>query len=110
MERSILRSVKSKLNIDPSYDVFDSDIIDYINSVFVTLNQLNVGPIEPFFIEDETAVWDDFSTENPINMVKTYIYDKVRLMFDPPTNSFHVEAINKRINEAEWRMNSEVDY
>ena len=101
---SILNSVKKKLGIQEDYTHFDEDIIIDINSVFMILNQLGVGPDEPFTIEDEDAYWEDFIDNTRIEAVKSYMYMKVRLMFDPPTSGFLVDSLNKQIAELEWRM------
>ena len=101
---SILNSVKKKLGIQEDYTHFDEDIIMDINSVFMVLNQLGVGPDEPFTIEDEDAYWEDFIDNTRIEAVKSYMYMKVRLMFDPPTSGFLVESLKKQIDELEWRM------
>lgn len=101
---SILNSVKKKLGIQEDYTHFDEDIIIDINSVFMILNQLGVGPDEPFTIEDEDAYWEDFIDNARIEAVKSYMYMKVRLMFDPPTSGFLVDSLKKQIDELEWRM------
>ena len=108
---SILVSVKKMLGIAPQYIQFDEDIIMHVNTAFFTLLELGIGPKDGFQIEDGTAEWDDFLVPNPIllNAVKTYISQKVRLAFDPPTNSAMLEAIKESIREAEWRMNIFVD-
>ena len=86
--------------------MFDVDIIMHINSVFSILTQLGVGSEDGFSISDKTAVWNDFIPESPkLNFVKSYVYLKVRLLFDPPVNSPVTEAINRAIEELEWRMN-----
>ena len=103
---SILTSIKKLLGITEEYDHFDQDIIMHINSVFMILTQMGVGPSEGFTIEDDTSVWTDFiQDKNNIEAVKSYIYLKVKLLFDPPQNSFTIEAINKMIAEMEWRIN-----
>ena len=101
---SILNSVKKKLGIQEDYTHFDEDIIMDINSVFMILNQLGVGPDEPFTIEDEDAYWDDFINNTRIEAVKSHMYMRVRLMFDPPTSGFLVDSLKKQIDELEWRM------
>lgn len=101
---SILNSVKKKLGIQEDYTHFDEDIIIDINSVFMILNQLGVGPDEPFTIEDEDAYWEDFIDNTRIEAVKSYMYMRVRLMFDPPTSGFLVDSLKKQIDELEWRM------
>ena len=103
---SILTSIKKLLGIAEEYDHFDQDIIIHINSVFMILNQLGVGPTEEFTITDKTAVWSDFISDNKkIESVKTYVYMKVRLLFDPPLSSAVMDCINKVISEMEWRLN-----
>lgn len=108
---SILISVKKLLGIPEEYTQFDTDIIMHINSVFMTLNQLGVGPSEGFVIEDDTTTWNDFMQDNAkIEGVKSYMVLKVRLLFDPPLNSAVIEAINRQIAEFEWRLNAAVDF
>ena len=110
MNDSILTSTKKLLGIDEEYTHFDTDIIMYINSQFLTLSQIGVGPKEGFSIKDSGSVWSDYLPEsNLLNAIKTYIYYKVRLAFDPPTSSSVIEAYNKSIAEAEWRINFEIE-
>ena len=107
---SILTSIKKMLGITEEYEHFDQDIIIHINSVFMILTQLGVGPSEGFSIKDATATWSDFiSDSNKIEGVKSYIYLKVKLLFDPPLSSSTVEAMKSQINELEWRLNVAVD-
>jgi hypothetical protein len=102
---SILDSVKKSLQLSPEYDVFDPDIIMHINSVFSTLTQLGIGPATGFMIEDDQPTWDAFIGDTPaLNMVKTYTFLKVKIVFDPPGTSFHLDAIQKVIAEYEWRI------
>jgi hypothetical protein len=83
------------------------DIITHINSTFSVLTQLGVGPSIGFMIEDDQASWEDFigAGDVPMNMVKTYVHLKVRVLFDPPSTSFHLDALNKQLQEYEWRLN-----
>ena len=107
---SILTSVKKMLGIPEDYEQFDMDIIMHINSVLTILNQLGVGPEEGFAITDSYETWSDFLVDNKnIEAVKTYVYLKVKLLFDPPLSSAVTESINKLINELEWRLNVAVD-
>lgn len=106
---SILQSIKKLLGVQSDYIVFDDDIIIHINTVFATLNQLNIGPSTGFFITDSTSVWSDYIEESNIQMVKTYIYLKVKLIFDPPASSVVVESYNRTISEIEWRLYLEGD-
>lgn len=106
MEESILISTKKNLGLESSYTAFDLDVLTHINAAFSTLNQLGVGPPEGFFVEDSSAVWSEFGVPpNQLHTVKSYIYLKVRMLFDPPTTSFHTEAMNRQIAEYEWRLN-----
>lgn len=109
MTDSILLTVKKMLGIAEEYHAFDLDIIVNINSIFLTLNQLGVGPKTPYQILGEEETWSDFVDTNVVPGVQTYVYLKTRLLFDPPTNSFLVDAIQKQIAELEWRMNVQVD-
>lgn len=109
---SILTSIKKLLGISKDYTQFDDDIIMHINSVFMSLTQLGVGPAEGFSIEDDSAYWEDFvDIENNLQLhaVKTYVYLKVKLLFDPPLNSSVIEATNRQIAELEWRLNAVVE-
>ncbi len=101
---SILDSIKKLLGMPPEYRAFDEDLIIHINTVFIILNQLNIGPSDCFFIEDGTESWDDFITSVDEGMIRTFIYLKVRLMFDPPTSSALIESINGMLSELEWRL------
>ena len=103
---SILTSVKKLLGITEECTDFDADIIMHINSALMILTQLGVGPSEGFFIEDKTDFWDDFITDKgQFEAVKTYVYMKVKLMFDPPSSSAVMDAMNRTISELEWRLN-----
>lgn len=102
---SILTSIKKLLGIAEECEDFDSDIIMYINSVFMILTQMGVGPKEGFTIHDKNDTWDDFLKDDQnLEGVKTYIHLKVKLMFDPPLSSAVTEVINKMISELEWRL------
>ena len=102
---SILTSIKKLLGITEEYTNFDPDIIMHINSVFMILNQLGVGPSNGFRIEDDSAVWEDYITnDDDLDAVKTYIHLKVKLLFDPPLNASVIEAIKLTIAELEWRL------
>lgn len=108
---SILTSIKKLLQISEDDTAFDTDIIMHINSVFMILRQLGVGPSNGFFIEDETAEWSDFIEDGlNLELVKSYVYLKVKLLFDPPTSSFVMESMNRQIAEFEWRLNVEVEH
>ena len=103
---SILTSIKKLLGINEEYEQFDPDIIMHINSVFMILNQLGVGPSESFSIQDSKSVWSDFMPSGSnLEAVKSYMHLKVKLMFDPPSSSAVMDAINRTIAELEWRLN-----
>jgi hypothetical protein len=103
---SILNDTKKALGIVTSDTVFDSQILMHINAVLSVVAQVGVGPSTGVLVEDDTAVWGDvLEGNNELNMVKSYVYMRVRQMFDPPATSFHVEALNKMILEFEVRMN-----
>ena len=107
---SILTSIKKLLGIDEEYEHFDPDIIMHINSVFMILNQLGVGPSEGFSIQDSKSVWSDFiPSGSNLEAVKTYMHLKVKQMFDPPSSSAVSDAINRSIAELEWRLNVAAD-
>ena len=103
---SILTSIKKLLGIEEEYTHFDADIIMHINSVFSDLTQIGVGPAEGFSISDSSTTWREYTEDNPtIANVKQYIYLKVRLVFDPPTNSSVLAAMERTMDKLEWRLN-----
>lgn len=105
MNESILTSIKKLLGITEDYSQFDADIIMHINSVFSTLMQIGIGPKSGFAITGEQETWNDFIGDNKKQQsVISYVYLKVRLLFDPPSNSVLVSAINEQIKEFEWRL------
>lgn len=109
-EQSILKSIKSLLGSDADYDVFDLDILIFINSAISTLTQLGIGPPAGFKITGDSETWSDFIGDyNDIESVKAYIYMKVRLLFDPPSNATVLNAYQKACDEYEWRLNVAVD-
>lgn len=110
LENSILNDIKSMLG--PTYDdeSFDTDIIIYINSTFTILRQLGVGPKYGYRIKDKNNIWSEFVKDTEgLDAVKTYIYLKVKLVFDPPLNASLVEAFNTQVKELEWRLNVSVE-
>lgn len=103
---SILTSIKKMLGITEEYEHFDSDIIMHINSVFMILTQLGVGPPSGFSIRDKTSIWKEFvSDETKFQLVKSYMHLKVKMLFDPPLSSAVMASMEKMIAEAEWRLN-----
>ena len=105
---SILESIRKLIGPSAQYDIFDNDLIMHINSAFFTLHQLGLTE-EPFVISGPDETWDEFHADTDLEAVKTYVYLKTRMYFDPPTNSALISAINEQIKELEWRLNVAVD-
>lgn len=108
---SILTSIKKMLGIPEEYTQFDMDITMHINSVFMILNQLGVGPVSAYKIKDKTNTWNEFlpETDSNLDSVKSYVYLKVKLLFDPPMSSIVTEANNRAISELEWRLTTQAE-
>lgn len=109
MDESILNSIKKLLGIAEDYNYFDQDIIMDINAALMILTQLGVGPSKGFLITDDTDTWNDFVNNTNLGSIQSYVYMKVKLMFDPPQNSFTVDSMTKLVNEFEWRLNVAAD-
>jgi len=110
MNKSILQTIKKMLGIADDETAFDVDIINYINLVMLTLKQLGIGPDTGFIVSDKNDYWSDFiDDESILGSVQTYIYAKVKLIFDPPSSSTMAEALKSLISETEWRLNIEKD-
>jgi hypothetical protein len=101
---SILLSTKKALGIPPEETAFDPDILLHLNSVFAELSQLGVGPETTFEVQSEDTLWEEFTANRDLAMVKSYVYLEVRLMFDPPTASL-LSSLERRRDEYEWRLN-----
>ena len=107
---SILTSIKKLLGIDEEYKQFDTDIIIHINTVLMGLTQIGVGPEEGFAITDEYSTWEDFIGDKPyLNSVKSYMYLRVRFLFDPPLSSAALDSMKKLADEFEWRLQVAVE-
>lgn len=103
---SILTTTKKMCGLAEDYTAFDIDIITHINSVLTTLHDLGIGPEDGYMIEDKDPVWGDFLGDaKHMNAVKTYVYLKVRMFFDPPATSYAIAAMQDQIKELEWRLN-----
>jgi hypothetical protein len=103
---SILNDTKKALGIAADYTVFDDQLLMFINGVLSRLTLVGIGPEEGVLVEDADATWDAvIGTDNRKNMAKSYVYARVRQLFDPPTTSFHIESLNKIIAEYEWCLN-----
>lgn len=107
---SILTSIKKLLGIPAEHTEFDADVIMHINSVFMVLTQIGIGPTSGFSIEDESTTWDDYIPDvTRVQAIKSYMYAKVRLIFDPPQSSAHIECLKQTVSEFEWRLYTEAD-
>lgn len=104
---SILNTIKKLLGISEDCKDFDNDLIVHINSAFMVLSQLGIGPEHGFSIEDSSETWNDYISDEEANLeaIKTYIHLKVKVVFDPPLNSTVMEAHQNMIRELEWRLN-----
>lgn len=110
IDSSIRVTIKKMLGLDPSYEAFDVDVTVAINSALMTLCQIGVGPSSGFYVSSDSETWKDFiGTRNDLEGVKEYVYLKTKIMFDPPSNSFTLNAFNERIKELEWRLNVQVE-
>lgn len=129
---SILTSIKKLLGIEAEDKNFDTDIIMHINTALMDLTQIGVGPEDGYFIQDESNTWEEFlgystaKVETPatpfpatlseeVKMVKkmeaakTCVYFKVKLAFDPPDSSAHIESLTRQIERLEWRLNVQAE-
>lgn len=105
---SILTTIKTMLGLTEEYTHFDNDIIMHINSALMDLKQLGVGPESGFIIEDSRDTWSDFVGETTkLQAIKTYVYLKVKLDFDPPLNASVIAAMQRRLGELDFRLNVE---
>lgn len=111
MQESILTSIKKLLGVTEDYTHFDTDVIMHINSVFMILMQLGIGPAEGFSITGDSEVWSDFLSDATwFESVKSYVYLKVKLIFDPPQSGTLLNAMEKQVSEFEWRCQEEQDF
>lgn len=109
MEESILTSTKKVLGLDEDYTVFDLDILTHINATLSVVHQL--GVIEPYTVEDATPVWADLgAVAAQTNLIKTYVFLRVRILFDPPSTSFGKDALEAQLKEYEWRLSTMREY
>lgn len=104
----ILDDIKKQIGIVPEYLEFDDQLVLDLNAAFNTLHQLGFGPEEGFSIDKDTT-WAEVLHTKRLNFIKSYVSMKVRVMFDPPTSSFALDALNKQIAEYEFRINSEIE-
>lgn len=108
---SILTDIKKLLGLGEDYTAFDTDISIHINSALMAANQIGVGPATGLRIANSEATWDDLDIPGDLDLeaIKTWVYLKVRLVFDPPQNSFVTQAIEKQIDELTWRLTVQAD-
>lgn len=108
LEQSILQSIKKLLGIPAEHTEFDTDILIHINTAFMTMKQLGVGPAAGFVVEGEEEQWVTFLAGKPTDFqaVKTFVYLKVRSFFDPPQTSYHTTALENQLQQLEWRLNA----
>lgn len=105
MSDSILLSTKHVLGLSDDYDIFDEGIIMHINMALASAESIGCPISVNAVVEDETALWSSLDLpHNQLNILKNYVYLKARLMFDPPTTSYLIEALNKQVAEIEYRM------
>lgn len=109
---SILKSIKQMLGLTEDYKHFDVDIIIHINTAFRVLHQLGVGPSKVFKINDEYDTWNEFIEDDceGFDEVKTYVYQRVKILFDPPLSSAHLTALKESVAEFEWRLQVESEF
>ena len=108
MSESILTTIKNMLGPVSAYDAFDDELVNFINSVLFSLCQIGVGPATPFVITASGGeTWSDFLGDKApmFEAVKTYIYAKTRIVFDPPSSSFALSALKEEADMYEWRLN-----
>lgn len=107
---SILNSIKKMHGISSDDNNFDTDIIIHINSALMVLNQLDVGPSRGFFIRGPETKWHDYITDDIIaEAIKSYVYMKVKLIFDPPSSAAMIDVLKVSIKESEWRISEWVE-
>lgn len=101
---SILNSIKDAVGVEETETAFDAQLLMHTNSVFFTLYQLGIGPKTPFRIEDDSSTWSDFDAIEDVELVRSYVELKVRLLFDPPATATMYDAFDKQCKELEWRL------
>ena len=111
MGDSILATTKKMLGLDESYPAFDTDIVVFINSALMTLQQLGVGPKNGFTVTDLSQKWADFlPSDTMLEGAKTYIYLCVKMLFDPPGSSYVMDAMKQQREELEWRLREQSEF
>lgn len=103
---SILATIKKLLGIPSDVKDFDNDIIIFINTNFARVNQMGIGPLKAFKITGDTEKWSDFDTRLDMEDFKTYMFIKVKMLFDPPANTQLTESYNNTATELEYRLHA----
>lgn len=113
MGDSILKTIKKMLGVPEGYNHFDTDVIIHINSVFMSVTQIGVGPANGFAITGDTETWNDFVSDEldvHLNSVISLVYLKVKLLFDPGAlSSTVIDSMNRQIAELEYRIREAVE-
>ena len=109
MGESILNDVKMLCGVPEDIKDFDGTLILHCNGVFSTLNQIGFGPDEGYYIYDSNDSWSDILEDGEMQYVKSYLYLKVKLLFDPPANATLIASMEKQIAEFEWRIKTEIE-
>lgn len=110
MNDSIVATIKKMLGLEDNYTPFDMDVIVHINTALLTLCQMGIGPREGYTVTDYDQTWDDFLTNKVfLGGVKTWIYLQVKMLFDPPTNSFVMDAMKQQSEQILWRLNVQAE-
>ena len=105
MEKSILKSTRKVLGLHPNDDSFDEDLLMHVNAVFATLQQLGVGPLEGFMIEDDSTLWEEFPISMVLlNQVKVYMFLAIKIIFDPAGSPHAQTSLTEQLNEKGWRL------
>lgn len=104
-DEPILPSIKEMLGLDENYDPFDQEIVAHINAVFLALNQIGVGQKNFQVTMHQTETWGEFlgDAENMI-AVKSYVWAKVKMAFDPPASSVLMDSLKRTAEELEFRL------
>ena len=105
MSNSVLLSTKQMLGISPEDTSFDVNVIMSINTALTTLMDLGLTEVEDQIVTGDNMTWDDLlGGRTDIEYVKTYVYQKVKMIFDPPTSTAAIDAMQRSISELEWRI------
>ena len=105
MSDSVLSSTKQMLGISPEDTSFDVNVIMSINTTLTILMDLGLTEVEDQIVTSNKMTWDELlGGRTDIEYVKTYIYQKVKMIFDPPTSTAAIDAMQRSISELEWRI------